>query len=275
MRRWKLMLPTIYETHGAGHRLRVARLGRGEPLVLLHGYPDNLQIWSRIAPLLAKRFEVIAFDWPGLGYSDLWRGGATPLHMAGRLLALLDKWKIGQASIMAMDMGGQAALAFAAQHPARMRRLIVMNSLVLGDEATSWEIRVLRRFGWNRLLLGRQPRAVFQRALCTFLPRGERLSAEVRDDLWRSFQQPEVRSFVIRMCAGYSAQLPRLPELYRSIACPTLILWGECDRHFPLRQGERLHALISGSQFQVIPGGEHWMAWHEAEAVAKHIVDFS
>lgn len=55
-----------------GKQLRIARFGHGPPIVFLHGYPENLQIWSRLAPLLADRFEVIAFDWPGMGYSDEW-----------------------------------------------------------------------------------------------------------------------------------------------------------------------------------------------------------
>src|SRR5262245_59890704 len=64
----RLMLATTFETDEAGHRLRLARLGSGPPLILLHGYPDNLQIWCELAPRLADRFTVIAFDWPGMGY---------------------------------------------------------------------------------------------------------------------------------------------------------------------------------------------------------------
>src|SRR5690349_5572268 len=89
-----------------GRRLRVARQGSGEPLLLLHGYPDNLQIWCRLAPLLADRFDVIAPDWPGLGYSEAWTGGTTPHHQAGRICRLLDHWQIERAHIVGADMGG-------------------------------------------------------------------------------------------------------------------------------------------------------------------------
>src|SRR5262249_14009865 len=150
-------------------------LGSGPPLVLLHGYPDNLQIWCELAPRLAGLREVIAPDWPGMGQSDAWTGGATPFHNADRLLALLDAWHIGRADLAGMDMGGQPALAFAARHPDRTGRIVVMNSLVLWDEETSWEIRLLRRFGWNRLILRSLPGVVFRRAERTFLPSGVRL----------------------------------------------------------------------------------------------------
>jgi pimeloyl-ACP methyl ester carboxylesterase len=179
-----MLLDTTRTTAPGGQSLRVARLGSGPPLVLLHGYPDNLQIWCKLAPSLADRHDVIAPDWPGMGESDAWPGGATPFHMADRLLSMLDTWGLGRVALAGLDMGGQPALAFAARHPDRISHLVVMNSLVQWDEATSWEIRVLRRFGWNRLILRRLPRLVFRRAERTFLPRGVHLPADLRADLW-------------------------------------------------------------------------------------------
>ena len=82
------MLRTGVEAH-FGRQLRVARLetDRRRPL---HGYPDTLQVWHRLADQLKDSFQVIAFDWPGMGYSDPWPGGATPFHMADRVVTLLD-----------------------------------------------------------------------------------------------------------------------------------------------------------------------------------------
>ena len=88
------MLITREETLPNGKTLRIARLGQGAPLIFLHGYPDNLQVWCELAPRLAGRCQTIAFDWPGAGYSEEWPGGATPMHMAERLLTLLDFWGI-------------------------------------------------------------------------------------------------------------------------------------------------------------------------------------
>lgn len=268
------MLATTFHSMPAGGRLRVARLGNGLPLILLHGYPDNLQIWCRLARLLAERFEVIAFDWPGMGYSDSLPGGATPYHMADHLSAVLDMLKVDRAALVGMDMGGQPALAFAATHPERVGHLIVMNSLVLADVATSWEIRLLRRFGWNRFIIRKLPWLAFHRAESTSLPRASRLSAAVRRDLWESFCREEVRKFIVRMCAGYQGTLPGLAQLYPRITSPTLILWGERDKHFPPVHAHRLHQLIGGSTLQLLPEAEHWMAWHRADAVAQWIGSF-
>jgi pimeloyl-ACP methyl ester carboxylesterase len=270
---FRLMLATTIETHG-GHKLRIARFGSGPPVILLHGYPDNLQIWLELAPRLASQREVIAFDWPGMGYSEAWSGGASPFDFARRLNMLMDAWNIEKAAIIGHDMGGQPALAFAAEHPQRISQLVVMNSLVIWDEKTSWEIALLRKFGWNRVLLERLPRAVFFRAVRTFLPRGYKLSAELRSDLWESFQRPEVRKFVVRMCAGYQGTLPRLKQLYPNIRTPSLFLWAERDKHFPVAHGRKLSEIIPGSLFEEIPRAGHWMALNLGEQVSGRILRF-
>jgi pimeloyl-ACP methyl ester carboxylesterase len=269
-----MLLATTAETAPNGRRLRVARLGDGPPLVLLHGYPDNLQIWCELAPRMAKRFTVIAPDWPGMGYSEAWPGGATPFHMSDRLRALLDGWGLEKVMLAGFDMGAQPALALAAHHPGRVDRLVVMNSLVQWDEATSWEIRLLRRFAWNRLILRHLPRLVFWRAERTFLPRGVRLPADLQADLWGAFRRPEVRAFIAKMCAGYQGTLPRLPELYPTIAVPTLVLWAGRDTHFPIAHAERLHAAISGSVLQILEDAGHWMPWHRAAELATRLETF-
>lgn len=268
------MLPTKFETLSSGRRLRIARVGSGPPVVLLHGYPDNLQIWCEIAKHLCVQFEVIAFDWPGMGYSEAWPGGATPFHMADRLHKILDELMIERTSLVGMDMGAQPALVFAAKYPQRIRHLVVMNSLVLWDEKTSLEIQLLRKYGWNRFILRRLPRIVFERAQRTFLPRGIRLPPDLGADLWESFSRTDVRSFIARLCAGYQGTLDRLPKLYETITCPTLVLWGEHDRHFPPDHATRLQAAIPGAKLQIIPGAEHWMMWYLADTLAQPICSF-
>ena len=268
------MLDTVLEPHPAGP-VRVARQGQGEAVVLLHGYPDNLQVFSELLPLLATDKQVIAFDWPGLGDSPAWPGGATPVVLARHLLALLDAWGLAKVHLVGQDMGGQPALVFAAAYPERVHSLVIMNSLVSGDEATSWEIKWLRRFGVNKLLLRHLPRLVYWRALYTFLPGGRAgLNGPLRRELWRTFRRPAVRAYVVRMCAGYEAQLPRLPARYRRVQCPTLILWGERDKHFPPSQAHFLATQIPHAELVMVPGATHWMVLARAPEVAARLRAF-
>jgi len=251
-------LPVLYGQVN-GRALRYARLGKGHPVVFLHGYPDNLQLWSAVAPILADRFDVIALDWPGMGDSEAWPGGATPFDMASRLIALLDHLKIDRAAIVGADMGGQPALVAAARYPQRVSHVVVTGSLLQFDARTSWEIGLLRRFRLNQFFLGRTPGLVFRRALKTFLPRAHQVDEAVLGDFWRCFHRADVRQFVIRMCAGYQGVLPRLGEEYRRIEVPTLALWGEADAHFPVVHAERLGEQVRGSKVTIIAGGWHWL----------------
>lgn len=191
--------------------------------------------------------------------------------MAQRLLHLIDQWHLPTVTLVGTDMGAQPALAFAALYPERIHQLVVMNALVFGDAETSWEIELLRRFGFNRWVLRRFPRAVFQRAIWTFLPRGVRLAPALRADLWQAFRRDAVRAFISKMCAGYQGTLAALPQLYPKVLCPTLILWGEHDRHFPPVHAERLHAALPHSRLHIVPRAQHWMVYDLAEPLAARI----
>ena len=143
-----------------------------------------------------------------------------------------------------------------------------MNSLVFGDEETSWEIQVLRKYGWNRWLLRNFPRIVFYRAQRTFLSAGAILPPEIAADLWTSFRRYEVRNFISRMCAGYEGSLANLPLQYPKIKCRTLVLWAEQDKHFPISHAQRLHKAVPGSKLEILSGAWHWMIWENADRVA-------
>src|SRR5262249_38115116 len=101
-----------------------------------------------------------------------------------------------------------------------------------------------------------------------------RLPRELRSDFWRCFRRTAVRRYIVRMCGAYTGSLRRLPEHFDRIRCPTLILWGEHDRHFPPAHGTRLHTAIAGATLEIISSGEHWMAWHLADEVAARIEAF-
>jgi len=249
------MLPVRFDDVG-GKRVRFHRGGRGPTIVFLHGYPDNLQMWSGVAPLLPD-FDVIAFDWPGMGGSEAWAGGATPYAMADRLIALLDHWRVDRAAIVGIDMGGQPAVVAAAQHPDRVSHLVVTGSLLKWNVRTSWEISLLRRFRFNQLALRHFPRIVFHRA-------AEKIPDDVREDFWTHFRRRDVREFIIRMCAGYQGTLQRLPD--EKITVPTFSIWGSDDRHFPPE-----HAI---GIVRIVEGGTHWLPLQMPDAYASALREF-
>ena len=243
-------------------------------VLLLHGYPENHRIWFAVQQQLSSRFDVTAIDWPGLGKSEAWRGGATPHHLADRIPPILDALEIDKAHLVGMDMGGQPALVCAAKHEARLHSVTVMNSLVMGQQPTSWEIQVLRKHGLNNHILRHLPRIVFRRAEQTFLPGAARLDNALKGEFWEDFRKPEVRKYLVRMCAAYQGSLPRLPQSYAQITLPTLLLWGARDKHFPPSQAQALQQVITHAKLQVLPDAGHWMALSHSEEIAAALGAF-
>jgi pimeloyl-ACP methyl ester carboxylesterase len=237
--------------------------------VYLHGYPDTLQIWSALAPLVGG--TALAFDWPGLGFSTPWPGRSDPDALAEVLRTLLDGWGVDRVSLVAHDMGGPPALVFAARHPERVERVTVLNSLLFGDAETSWEIAAMRRAGLAGAAFSWAPSVVYDRCIHSFLPPGEVLPDALDADLRGAFSRLGVRRHLAAMCRDYDRALPDLPSRMFGVRCPVSLIWAERDGHFPPVHAERLAALLPNATVAVVPGARHWMAWSRAGEVAALI----
>src|SRR5687768_5920411 len=105
----------------AGVSTRIWVVGEGPPLILLHGFPETLAGWSEVAPRLARRHRVYAFDWPGQGESSAPASmPLNPFALAAFLTAFLDAEAIDRAHVVGVDIGMPPALILAAQQPARV-----------------------------------------------------------------------------------------------------------------------------------------------------------
>ncbi len=246
----------------------------GPPLVFVHGYPDNLQIWSRVfAELGSSSRRAVAFDWPGLGHSDPHVGGATPFHLGRHFVSVLDALGIERCVPVGFDMGAHAVVAAATSAPERIDKLVLTNFLADGEVETSWDIDVMRRLGLNRVILKWAPRVVFERAKRTFLVSSS-LTRDVADDLWSGFSNDERLGHLRRMCAGYQAALPRVTRLLPDIDAETLIMWADDDPHFPVAQGRAVEAAVAANRMHVMEGAPHWFMWERADEVVTLLRSF-
>lgn len=115
-----------------GTELNVALDGAGPPVLLMHGWPHTWQIWRRVLPLLDGRRRVIAPDLRGLGDSDRAADGFDAETGAADMLGLLDALGVEQAEVVALDAGVPAAFLLGVRHPARVRRLVLMEATLPG-----------------------------------------------------------------------------------------------------------------------------------------------
>ncbi len=121
----------------AGTRVSCARSPRaGAPtLVMLSPWPLTLESFRGVWPALSASFDLIALDLPGFGHSDVPAEPTSPSSLARFLLAAFDHFAIDRAHLLGTDVGVPIALAFAQQHPARLRSLVVSDGPGTADPA--------------------------------------------------------------------------------------------------------------------------------------------
>ncbi len=109
-----------------GVKLHFVSGGTGEPVVLLHGFPQTWYEWHRIMPALAERYTVIAPDLRGMGASSKPTTGYDHQTVAEDIYQLVRHLGLEQVSIVGHDVGAPAGYAYAAAHPDDVRWLVMM-----------------------------------------------------------------------------------------------------------------------------------------------------
>ena len=127
-----------------GHTLHYRDEGRehAQTLVLLHGYLQNLDIWSSYILTYMRHMRVITIDLPGHGYSECFNDEHTMELMARTVKAVLDDAGVEQCVVVGHSMGGYVALAFADLYPHHLRGLGLINSHALADTQEAIERRL-------------------------------------------------------------------------------------------------------------------------------------
>lgn len=126
--------------------LAYRKFGEGPVIVLLHGFPENGNLWRDIWPALAKHNTVIIPDLPGSGESTFANEDLSIEHLAESVKLILDKEGIDEIVLAGHSMGGYIALAFAEKYPVMLRGLSLIHSTAAPD---SDEKKKTGRSLWN------------------------------------------------------------------------------------------------------------------------------
>lgn len=269
---------------GTRFLLREAGDGDGTPVLLLHGVPETSSSWHEVAPALAADGRrVLAPDLPGLGGSS-YAGPFDVGSVVAEVLALLDaELPRRQVDVVGHDWGGTIALALAALHPDRVRRLVVANTAFRS-------VNPLRAAHIPLFALPGVPEAVFRLG-------GARVVDRMLDAAWRSDRvlDPEVRAEYVaaysdpervRAMLGYyrAAARPKLAAALRLGQAPAyppvrveraLVVWGAADWVLPVSLGEGIVKEIGPSCSMVtVPGAGHFVVEEAPEVFLRAVQDF-
>jgi pimeloyl-ACP methyl ester carboxylesterase len=124
---------THYKTPINGFLMHYVIGGKGDPIVLLHGWPETWYEWRHIIPeLIMNNFTVIAPDMRGLGDSEKPQTGYDKKTLADDIYQLVKKLGYNKVYIVAHDWGGPVAYSYAAAHPEGVIKMIVLDTLLPG-----------------------------------------------------------------------------------------------------------------------------------------------
>jgi pimeloyl-ACP methyl ester carboxylesterase len=143
-----------------GVKLHYLTAGHGAALLLLHGYAETSRMWRPIIPALAQRFTVIAPDLPGIGDSDIPADGLDMKSAAIRIHDLAKSLGVQKAEVVGHDIGLMVAYAYAAQFPAEVTKLVLMDAFLPG--VAGWEAVYNDPHIWHFRFNGPTPEALVQ-----------------------------------------------------------------------------------------------------------------
>jgi pimeloyl-ACP methyl ester carboxylesterase len=240
-----------------GLRLRVRDWGgQGPPLLALHGGSAHAHWWDPVAPLLRPHVRVLALDWRGHGRSAWAHPPAyDAAHFTADVLGVIDRLGLARVIVAGHSMGGQAALCFAARHPAALERLIVV------DAKPRPNLERLRAFQRRPP----RPRLTFESRAAALLrfrlspPETTAPPALVRAIGAHGIHRLPSGRWAYRFdpaCARTRKPIDAWPLLPR-IRVPTLIVRGEHSTILPRELAERMAKAIPSGRVEEIPGAHH------------------
>jgi len=210
-----------------GIEIAYERVGRGPPLVFVHGAAEDGRVWQPQLAALSDEFTVVAWDEPGAGRSSDLPAGFDLVDYANWLAALIDALALGPVHVAGLSWGGTVVQEIYRHHPGLVATLILIDTYA-GWKGSLPEEEVRVRVAGARQMLA-APSEEFDPTLPglfagdtpgEFVPLLEELAAAVRPESLR-------RQLSVMAGADQRDLLPR-------IAVPTLLIWGELDTRSPL-----------------------------------------
>jgi pimeloyl-ACP methyl ester carboxylesterase len=217
-----------------GVRLRLRDTGpRGAPaVILLHGFGSSLDTWEPWAEALSAHYRVIRFDLPGFGLTGPDPSGDyTDVRGMKILMGLMDQLGVARASLIGNSLGGRIVWNFAAAHPDRVTRLVLVSPDGFASEGFAYD-QTPETPLIMRALPYVTPRSLLRANLAAAYARPEALSKATLTRYHDLLLAPGVRQAVLARMEQVKLHDP-VPMLAR-IKSPTLLLWGEKDAIIPI-----------------------------------------
>ena len=263
-----------------GVRLHYLVAGKGDPVVLLHGYAETSHMWLPLITKLSDKHTVIAPDLRGFGQSAAPEDGYTKKAMAQDIHALVKSLKYDRIRLVGHDIGLMVAYAYAAQYPDEVERLVLMEAFLPG--VGDWNNVFLLRDLWHFHFFGTTPLALVTGRERIYL---EHFWNDFAADAKKSVPEADRRFYAKEyarpghMKAGMEVfrAFPKDAEDFAGLAksklsMPLLVLSGEkAGGPFLIEQGRMVATNVEGV---LVKGRGHWLMEEAPDQVIPKLVEF-
>jgi len=263
-----------------GVRLHYLTAGKGDPVILLHGYAENSHMWRPLIVQLAKTHTVIAPDLRGFGQSSKPANGYDKKTMAQDVHALAISLGYRRATVVGHDIGLMVAYAYAAQYPTEVDRIALMDAFLpgVGDWKGVWLLRDLWHFHFYgetplKLVAGRE-RIYFEHFWNDFAADPKHSVPEADRRFYATaYAQPGAMRAGFEVFHAFEQDAKDFAEFAQAkLNIPMLVLTGEkASGNFLIEQARLVDTSVQGV---VIKGSGHWLMEEAPDQVIPQLVAF-
>ncbi|KAA6465025.1 alpha/beta hydrolase [Acidobacteria bacterium AB60] len=248
-----------------GHRMHyyVAGPSDGPAVVLVHGLGGQAEDWRNLSPFLrALGYRVYLPDLFGFGRSDRPVDFSYSIpDQAASVFAFMDAMNLRQVDLGGWSMGGWIVQRMAADHPERIRKLMIFDSAGLYVQPA-----------WNTALFTPTTSVELDQLDTLLMPQPPQVPAFIAHDILRIARNHAwvMHRALNSMLTGQDTTDALLPRLNM----PVLLVWGQLDQIMPLAQGEKMHQLIPQSKLEVVPDCGHMAPVQCADRIGPQVQAF-
>lgn len=262
---------TRAEVRVGDHTIAYLDGGKGEPLVLLHGFGGNKDHWTKFARYLTPNYRVIALDLPGFGESSFVSTASyRAADQAQRLREFLDALGIAKAHLAGNSLGGQIAGTFAAKHPDRVLTLALIDCTGVHSPEPSEMVAAIMRGEPPPLVV--TTAAEFDRRMEYLFVRPPAIPGFIKRQL-----VADARAHAEAHEAIFEQTTPEIealePQLSR-IAARTFVLWGDRDRMRHVSSVPVLKAKLRDATAVILHDCGHVPTSERPQEAARHYLNF-
>ncbi|MBU4316592.1 MAG: alpha/beta hydrolase [Proteobacteria bacterium] len=250
--------------------------GEGECLVLIHGFTDNLNMWTNQVSEISKTCKVVTLDVRGHGQTETPEGDLSMDLFAEDIRGLLDVLKVQKACILGYSMGGRIGLQFALKYPEKVAGLVFANSGIAGVGYQMPEEQMKEMMARREQMMELYQSKDIERISDSMAERS--MTPGIREknpNLFKTYKAVKLQNnpehyFAIMQAMGAAAANP--PDLSK-IKCPVLIIAGDQDAFMSMDVTLFMAKTIDRALLKVFPTG-HASAIEVPEAFNQTVLDF-